>query len=52
MLKKVCYMKPFTVIEHIPADWDKIDVAIYHGYKANYNLKNKINIKVMSMKTI
>ena len=52
VLKKVCYMNPFTVIEHIPADWDKIDIAIYHSYLPNFKMKNNVIIKLLSMNQI
>ena len=50
--ESVCWMNPWTVIEHIPADWSQIDVVIYHVYKNNFRMNNKCNIKVVPMSRI
>ena len=35
-------------MEHIPADWGKIDVALYHVYHDNFNLSDtKIEVRVV-----
>ena len=40
-------MNPFAVVENIPSDWTKIDIAIYHCYMKGFRMYNKLNIKVM-----
>ena len=35
-------------MEHIPADWGKIDVALYHVYHDNFNLSDtKIEVRIV-----
>ena len=34
-------MDPYTVIEHIPVEMAKIDIAIYHVYGSNFKMNNK-----------
>ena len=51
-LKYVWTMAPWTVVEHIPADWDEIDIVIYHGYETRFNMGNKLNIKATPMSQI
>ena len=51
-LKYVWTMAPWTVVEYIPASWDEIDIVIYHGYRSNFNMDNKLNIKVTPMSQI
>ena len=51
-LKYVWTMGPWTAVEHIPADWDEIDIVIYHGYRSNFNMGNKLIIKAKPMSQI
>jgi len=45
-------MNPWTVIEHVPASWDKIDVSIYHAYGKRFAMENKLTIKLTPMSKI
>ena len=45
-------MNPYTVVEHIPADWAKVDVVVYHNYTNGFRMNNKLNIKVTPMSRI
>ena len=51
-LKIVCWMNPFIVIEKIPADWDKLDVYIYHSYGKKFHMQNTVNIMFVPMSQI
>ena len=52
VLKFVWTMNPWTVIEHIPADWAEIDIVIYHNYLRGFNMGNKLSIKATPMSRI
>ena len=45
-------MNPYTVVEHIPADWAQVDVVIYHNYTRRFNMENKLIIRVTPMSRI
>ena len=51
-LKMVCWMNPNIVIEKIPADWDKLDVYIYHSYGQRFSMQNNVEIKFVPMSQI
>lgn len=39
-LDSVCWMNPHAYIENVPADWDKISIAIFHYYFGGCYLPN------------
>ena len=45
-------MNPYTVVEHVPADWDKLNVAIYHNYTKRFQMRNTFKVKVAPMSRI
>ena len=45
-LKTVCWMNPYTAIEHIPADWTRVNIVIYHAYGKRFRMNNKFNVKL------
>ena len=51
-LKNVCWMNPYTVVEHVPTDWAELNVAIYHVYKSNFSMRNTFKVKVAPMSRI
>ena len=52
VLKTVCWMNPWTVVEHIPADWTKLSIAIYHNYTQSFHMNNNLNVKIVPMSRI
>ena len=51
-LKSVCWMNPYTAIEHIPADWTSVNIAIYHAYGRQFRMNNKLNVKLVPQSRI
>mmetsp|Transcript_23329 Transcript_23329/g.31212 ORF Transcript_23329/g.31212 Transcript_23329/m.31212 type:complete len:92 (+) Transcript_23329:420-695(+) len=48
-LRSVCWMNPRAYVEHIPANWKQVDVALYHVYQRNWNLREaNFNVFVAS----
>ena len=46
-------MDPSACVEHIPQNWSRIDVAIYHAYLSGCILNDtNINILVCSQKSV
>ena len=37
-LNQVWWMSPHAWVEHIPADWSRVTVVIYHAYLRGFNM--------------
>ena len=53
LVLRYCWgINPWTVVEHIPADWTEIDIVIYHNYGPKFNMGNNLSIKATPMSRI
>ena len=38
LVRSSCWLNPHCRVEWIPADWDRIDIYLHHGYQDGFNM--------------